>query len=36
MIVIERIFERGDEGERAEIIRFYGQDEVDQILKSKS
>jgi plasmid maintenance system antidote protein VapI len=34
--VIERIFERGDEGERAEIIRFYGQDEVDQILKSKS
>lgn len=33
--VIERIFERGDDGERAEIIRFYGQDEVDHILKSR-
>jgi plasmid maintenance system antidote protein VapI len=30
--VIERVFERGDEDERAEIIRFYGQDEVDQML----
>lgn len=32
--VIERVFERGEEGEKAEIIRFYGQEEVDRILNN--
>ena len=32
--VIERVFERGEEGEKAEIVRFYGQEEVDRILNN--
>lgn len=32
--VIERVFERGDEDERTEIIRFYGQEEVARILNN--
>ena len=31
--VIERIFEYGDEDERNEIIRFYGKQNVDEVLK---
>ena len=31
--VIERVFERGNEMEQKEIIRFYGQEEVDYYLK---
>ena len=31
--VIERVFERGNEIEQEEIIRFYGQEEVDYYLK---
>lgn len=31
--IIKRVFERGNEMERAEIIRFYGNDEVSKILK---
>jgi plasmid maintenance system antidote protein VapI len=33
--VIERIWERGNETEKAEISRFYGKKEVDNILKQK-
>src|SRR5690606_1184261 len=32
--VIERILERGNEGEKAEIRRFYGDAEVDEIVRS--
>jgi antitoxin HigA-1 len=32
--VIKRIFERGNEIEKNEIIRFYGQDQVNNILKA--
>jgi plasmid maintenance system antidote protein VapI len=32
--VIERVFERGEEEEKAEIVRFYGQDEIDRILRN--
>lgn len=32
--VIERVFERGEEGEKAEVVRFYGQEEVDRILNN--
>jgi plasmid maintenance system antidote protein VapI len=31
--IIKRVFERGNEKERTEIIRFYGNDEVTKILK---
>ena len=31
--VIQRIFERGNPGEKAEIIRFYGKDHVEEVLK---
>jgi plasmid maintenance system antidote protein VapI len=31
--VIQRVFERGDETEQAEIIRFYGKAKVDAVLK---
>ncbi len=31
--VIERVFERGNEKEQKEIIRFYGQEKVDEVLK---
>ena len=31
--VIQRIFERGNPGEKAEIIRFYGKDHVEELLK---
>jgi antitoxin HigA-1 len=34
--VVWRVFERGDEEEKAEIIRFYGQDVVTEILKDES
>ncbi len=30
--VIRRVFERGNEQEKEEIIRFYGQDEIDRVL----
>ena len=30
--VIERIFERGDDDEKKEMIRFYGKDKVDEVL----
>ncbi|KUJ59227.1 plasmid maintenance system antidote protein [Flavobacteriaceae bacterium CRH] len=33
--VIKRIFERGNESEKQEIIRFYGRDAVNEIKKSK-
>lgn len=33
--VIERVWERGNEREKAEIGRFYGSNEVDNILKQK-
>ena len=33
--VIERIFERGDDGEKEEITRFYGQKVIDEVLKNK-
>jgi hypothetical protein len=32
--VIKRVFERGNEKEKKEIIRFYGKDSVNDILKS--
>ncbi len=32
--VVQRVFERGNETEKNEIIRFYGQNRVDEILKS--
>ena len=32
--VIKRVFERGDEIEKEEIVRFYGQEKVNNILKS--
>lgn len=32
--VIERILERGNEGDKAEIRRFYGDAEVDEIVRS--
>jgi plasmid maintenance system antidote protein VapI len=31
--VIERVFERGNETEKEEIIRFYGEDEINKVLK---
>ena len=31
--VIRRVFERGDENEKSEIIRFYGLEKVNQVLK---
>lgn len=31
--VITRVFDRGNETELAEIVRFYGQEEVDKVLK---
>lgn len=31
--VVQRVFERGNDDEKAEIIRFYGQEKVDLILK---
>ena len=34
--VIERVFERGDDVEKAEIIRFYGQEVVDEVLAKKA
>ena len=34
--VIRRVFERGTEEEKEEIKRFYGNDVVDEVLKSKS
>lgn len=34
--VIKRVFERGNEIEKNEIIRFYGAEMVDSILKSTS
>jgi plasmid maintenance system antidote protein VapI len=34
--VIKRIFERGNDQEKSEIIRFYGQDTVSKIIKSLS
>lgn len=34
--VIKRVFERGDETEKNEIIRFYGREEVDSILNDKN
>ncbi len=33
--VIQRVFERGNEVEKNEIIRFYGKEVVDQFLKNK-
>ena len=33
--IIRRIFERGNEREKAEIIRFYGQDKIDEVIKIK-
>jgi plasmid maintenance system antidote protein VapI len=33
--VIQRVFERGDDQEKAEITRFYGRETIDQILKNK-
>ena len=33
--VIERVFERGNEQEKKEITRFYGENAIDQVLKSK-
>ena len=33
--IINRVFERGNEQEKKEIIRFYGQQTIDQILKEK-
>ncbi|TDW96571.1 helix-turn-helix transcriptional regulator [Dinghuibacter silviterrae] len=32
--VIDRVFERGNEEEKAEIVRFYGKEQVDRILKN--
>jgi plasmid maintenance system antidote protein VapI len=32
--VIKRVFERGDEIEKEEIVRFYGQEKVNKILKT--
>lgn len=34
--VVWRVFERGNEEEKAEIIRFYGQDTVNEILKDET
>jgi hypothetical protein len=34
--VIERVFERGDEQEKQEIIQFYGKETVNQILQEKN
>jgi len=34
--VIKRIFERGNETEKSEIIRFYGKQKVDDVLNSIS
>jgi len=34
--VIKRVFERGNESEKKEIIRFYGKESVDQILKTNA
>jgi antitoxin HigA-1 len=34
--VVWRVFERGNDAEKAEIIRFYGQNEVTQILKDET
>ncbi|HMH33713.1 MAG TPA: hypothetical protein VK543_11825 [Puia sp.] len=33
--VIRRVFERGDDGEKEEIIRFYGKEVIDTALKEK-
>lgn len=33
--VIERVFERGDEQEKEEVVRFYGQAAVIEVLKNK-
>lgn len=33
--IIRRVFERGNEQEKEEIIRFYGQDEIDRVLDRK-
>lgn len=33
--VIQRVFERGNDREKKEIIRFYGQEKIDQVLKNK-
>jgi addiction module HigA family antidote len=33
--VIERVWERGNEQEKAEIVRFYGSQEVDKVLAEK-
>ena len=32
--VIKRVFERGDEIEKEEIVRFYGQEKINNILKT--
>jgi antitoxin HigA-1 len=34
--VIQRVFERGNDQEKAEVTRFYGKEIIDQILKNKS
>lgn len=33
--IIQRVFERGNDKERNEVIRFYGQDQVNEIIASK-